>query len=53
MKLVTYQENNSMKIGASVDGRIIHLNSFLPTSDQLPENMVNIMAMGDAALHLA
>ena len=53
MKLVTYQENNSMKIGASVDGRIIHLNSFLSASEQLPENMVNIMAMGDIALHLA
>ena len=53
MKLVTYQENNSMKIGASVDGRIIHLNSFLSASEQLPENMVNIMAMGDVALQLA
>ena len=53
MKLVTYQENNSMKIGASVDGRIIHLNSFLSASEQLPENMVNIMAMGDIALHIA
>ncbi len=53
MKLVTYQENNSMKIGASVDGRIIHLNSFLTASEQLPENMVNIMAMGDVALQLA
>ena len=53
MKLVTYQENNSMKIGASVDGRIIHLNSFLSASEQLPENMVNVMAMGDIALHLA
>jgi len=53
LKLVTYQENNSMKIGASVDGRIIHLNSFLSASEQLPENMVNIMAMGDIALHLA
>ncbi len=53
MKLVTYQENNSMKIGASVDGRIIHLNSFLSASEQLPENMVNLMAMGDIALHLA
>jgi acylpyruvate hydrolase len=42
-----------MKIGASVDGRIIHLNSFLSASEQLPENMVNIMAMGDIALHLA
>jgi acylpyruvate hydrolase len=53
LKLVTYQENNSMKIGASVDGRIIHLNSFLSASEQLPENMVNIMAMGDVALQLA
>jgi acylpyruvate hydrolase len=42
-----------MKIGASVDGRIIHLNSFLSASEQLPENMVNIMAMGDVALQLA
>ena len=53
MKLVTYQANGAMLIGAEHDGRIIHLNSFLSKEEQLPENMVSFLTQGQPAMLLA
>lgn len=53
MKLVTYELNSAILIGAEVNGRIIHLNSFLAPTEQLPENMVSFLSLGQPAMDLA
>ena len=53
MKLVTYEVNGAMRIGAEVDGRIIHLNSFLASDEKLPENMVSFLSLGEAGMESA
>ena len=53
MKLVTYELNGAMRIGAEVGGQIIHLNSFLGANEQLPENMVSFLSLGSPAMQSA
>ena len=53
MKLVTFEANGILQIGAEVNDRIIHLNQFLSKDEQLPENMVSFLALGDGAMQLA
>lgn len=53
MKLVTYQVSGTMLIGAEIEGRILHLNSFLSKDEQLPENMVSFLTQGQSAMILA
>jgi acylpyruvate hydrolase len=42
-----------MLIGAEIEGRILHLNSFLSKDEQLPENMVSFLTQGQSAMILA
>lgn len=53
MKLVTYKVEGVDRLGAVVNDLVIHLNGFLSPSEQLPENMVSLLAGGDAAMALA
>ena len=53
MKLVTFEANGILQIGAEVNDRVIHLNQFLSKDEQLPENMVSFLALGDGAMQLA
>jgi 2-keto-4-pentenoate hydratase/2-oxohepta-3-ene-1,7-dioic acid hydratase in catechol pathway len=53
LKLVTFEANGILQIGAEVNDRIIHLNQFLSKDEQLPENMVSFLALGDGAMQLA
>jgi len=53
LKLVTYQVSGTMLIGAEIEGRILHLNSFLSKDEQLPENMVSFLTQGQSAMILA
>jgi len=50
---VTYQVSGTMLIGAEIEGRILHLNSFLSKDEQLPENMVSFLTQGQSAMILA
>jgi 2-keto-4-pentenoate hydratase/2-oxohepta-3-ene-1,7-dioic acid hydratase in catechol pathway len=53
LKLVTFEANGILQIGAEVNDRVIHLNQFLSKDEQLPENMVSFLALGDGAMQLA
>ena len=50
---MTYQVSGTMLIGAEIEGRILHLNSFLSKDEQLPENMVSFLTQGQSAMILA
>ena len=53
MKLVTYKVDGVDRLGAVVNDLVIHLNTFLSATEQVPENMVSLLAGGDAAMDRA
>jgi 2-keto-4-pentenoate hydratase/2-oxohepta-3-ene-1,7-dioic acid hydratase in catechol pathway len=53
MKLVSFLANGAMHLGAVVGDQVIRLNDYLPTSQQLPSDMVLFLRAGDPALQTA
>jgi acylpyruvate hydrolase len=53
VKLVTFKVDGLERIGAVVNSQVIRLNDFLPSQEQLPENMVSFLVAGEPAMALA
>src|SRR5215475_10432913 len=53
MKLVSYRQNGSVRIGAVVGDQVIHLNGLLPAAEATPDDMVEFLKRGDGAMNAA
>jgi 2-keto-4-pentenoate hydratase/2-oxohepta-3-ene-1,7-dioic acid hydratase in catechol pathway len=53
MKLVSYRHNGSVRIGAVVGDQVVHLNGLLPAAEAIPDDMVEFLKRGDAAIDAA
>ena len=53
MKLVSYRHNGAVRIGAVVGDQVVHLNDVLPAADAIPDDMVEFLERGDAAMDAA
>jgi len=53
MKLVSYRHNGAVRIGAAVGDQIVHLNGLLPAAEVIPDDMVEFLERGDAAMAAA
>jgi len=53
MKLVSYRHGGAVRIGAVVADRVVHLNGLLPAHEAMPDDMVEFLARGDAAMEAA
>ena len=50
MKLVSYRHDGHVRIGAVVDGVVVHLNALLGADEQIPDNMVEFLERADDAM---
>ena len=53
MKLVSYRHNGAVRIGAVVGDQVVHLNGVLPAGEAIPDDMVEFLKRGDAAMDAA
>jgi acylpyruvate hydrolase len=53
MKLVSYRHDGHVRIGAVVDGVVVHLNALLGADEQIPDNMVEFLERADDAMDAA
>jgi 2-keto-4-pentenoate hydratase/2-oxohepta-3-ene-1,7-dioic acid hydratase in catechol pathway len=53
MKLVSYRSDGHVRIGAVVDGTVIHLNALLAADEQIPDDMVEFLERADDAMDAA
>src|SRR5262245_60239505 len=53
MKLVSYGHNGAVRIGAVVGDQVVHLNGLLPAAEMIPDDMVEFLKRGDAAMSAA
>src|SRR5438105_2813874 len=50
MKLVSYRCDGGVRIGAVVGDAVVHLNAMLSGGEQIPDDMVEFLEHGDAAM---
>jgi 2-keto-4-pentenoate hydratase/2-oxohepta-3-ene-1,7-dioic acid hydratase in catechol pathway len=53
MKLVSYRHNGAVRIGAVAGDQVVHLNGVLPAAEAIPDDMVEFLERGDAAMDAA
>lgn len=53
MKLVSYRRDDKLGIGAVVGGTVVHLNALLSGDEQIPDDMVEFLTLGEAAINQA
>src|SRR5215510_4016412 len=53
MKLVSYRHSGAVRIGAAVGDQVVHLNGLLPATEAIPDDMVEFLERGDAAMDAA
>jgi 2-keto-4-pentenoate hydratase/2-oxohepta-3-ene-1,7-dioic acid hydratase in catechol pathway len=53
MKLVSYRHNGAVRIAAVVGDQVVHLNAVLPAGEAIPDDMVEFLKRGDAAMDAA
>ncbi len=53
MRLVSYKSGGSVRIGAVVDDKVVHLNALLSGPEQIPDDMTAFLMAGDAAMQTA
>ncbi len=53
MKLVSYRQSGTVRIGAVVNDQVVHLNALLPASSQIPDDMVEFLKQGEPAMDAA
>ena len=53
MKLVSYRHDGHVRIGAVVDGTVVHLNALLGADEQIPDDMVEFLGRADDTMDAA
>ena len=53
MKLVSYRRDGQVCVGAVVEDAVVHLNALLDASEQIPDDMVEFLELGDEAIDAA
>src|SRR5436189_6469923 len=53
MRLVSFKDSSGVRIGAVVDGKVVHLNVLLSAAERVPDDMTAFLTAGERALAAA